>query len=191
VQADRVTLQDLSSSNGTYVNGRRLAEESALAEGDRVVIGETALYLRRARPGADPTPVTSEGIAFCPACGLPLQSSATSCPSCGAGLSGARLPRRSEAPGLGEVLPVGEVLSSGSASWEQTTFRQSVAASAAPGPAEDGETPADPPTEEPPALAEVPMSIRKPERAPVPDQPPPPETGLLQRLAERLGLGRR
>src|SRR5689334_23596571 len=41
----RATLQDLRSSNGTYVNGRRIDVDTPLAEGDRVVIGETALYL--------------------------------------------------------------------------------------------------------------------------------------------------
>ncbi len=226
VQAGRVTLQDLRSSNGTYINARRLDGEAPLAEGDRVVIGETALYLRRAAAGAAQTPATSDGGAFCPACGRPVDSGATSCPSCGAALVGSRLPRRSEALGLGEVLPVGEVLGSGSASWDQTTFRQGAAAAASPAsgappqaspaagglshstssapasPALSHETSpspaADPPTEAPPLLSELPMSVREAERAPVvppppapPALPPPPPPGLLQRLAERLGLGRR
>ncbi len=243
VQAGRVTLQDLRSSNGSYVNGARLDGETPLAEGDRVVIGETALYLRRARPGAAPAAAASDGAAFCPACGRPVDGAAAACPLCGADLGAARLPRRSEAVGLGEVLPVGEVLGAGSASWEQTTFRQKAGAPAAPAgapplgpqaaareshstsssPASPAPQPspptrasvsppppadsasaagalppadaADAPTEEPPALAELPMSVRQVERTPSgplpPLHPPPPPTGLLQRLAERLGLGRR
>jgi pilus assembly protein CpaF len=209
VASGRVTLQDLRSSNGTYVNGRRLDAETPLTEGDRVVIGETALYLRRAGAGSARAPAPSDGAAFCPACGRPVDGDATICPSCGAALRGARLPRRSEAPGLGEVLPVGEVLGSGSASWEQTTFRQGAAAAAPPGSAAAVAAPpesaavsaappdSDPPTEAPPILSELPMSVREAERAPIvpPGReaaaPPPPPPGLLQRLAERLGLGRR
>ncbi len=218
VAGGRVTLQDLRSSNGTYVNGRRIDAETPLAEGDRVVIGETALYLRRAAgDGAAQPAVASEGAVFCPACGRPIDGDAADCPSCGAPLRGARLPRRSEALGLGEVLPVGEVLGSGSASWEQTTFRPGSAAPPAPnapsGFATSSEPvavpggstpptalppPVDPPTEAaPPAvLSELPMSVREAERAPAPPPeraapPVPPPPGLLQRLAERLGLGGR
>ena len=234
VRGERVTLQDLRSSNGTYSNGKRLEVETALADGDRVVIGETALHLRRILPGTGPGLASSDGAAFCPACGRPVDGAAASCPSCGAGLGGGRLPRRSEAIGLGEVLPVGEVLGSASASWDQTTFRQGSAAadpsqstaaaadpsrstvaaadpsqSAAasstataappPGPAAAGET--DPPTdpELSALLAEPPMSVRQAERTPATPLPavsaplvsadPPP--GLIQRLAERLGLSRR
>jgi pilus assembly protein CpaF len=210
VAGGRVTLQDLRSSNGTYVNGRRIDAETPLAEGDRVVIGETALYLRRAAgAGAAQPAAGSEGAVFCPACGRPVEGSATACPSCGAALSGTRLPRRSEALGLGEVLPVGEVLGSGSASWEQTTFRAGAAKPASSEPAagiaerEPGATPptacpplpAEPPTEAP-SLSDLPMSVREAERAPAtpPEReaaPAPAPPGLLQRLAERLGLGGR
>ena len=232
VTGGRVTLQDLRSSNGTYVNGRRIDAETPLAEGDRVVIGETALYLRRAAgAGAAQPPAGSEGAVFCPACGRPVEGSATACPSCGAALAGTRLPRRSEASGLGEVLPVGEVLGSGSASWEQTTFRpgaaQSAAAKAAPSESAAKAAPAasaaakepametaererptpptaytppipppasEPPTEAP-SLSELPMSVREAERVlatpPEREATPAPPPGLLQRLAERLGLGGR
>jgi pilus assembly protein CpaF len=218
VAGGRATLHDLRSSNGTYVNGRRIDAETPLAEGDRVVIGETALYLRRGGAGAAQPPTAAEGAAFCPACGRPVDGDATGCPSCGTALRGARLPRRSEALGLGEVLPVGEVLGSGSASWEQTTFRPGAAAAAPPGSmaakaatpegaaAPPGSTsptaypppiapPVDPPTEAP-ALSELPMSVREAELAPAapPEReaaPAPPPPSLLQRLADRLGLGGR
>src|SRR4051812_42998331 len=47
VAGGRVTLQDLRSSNGTFVNGRRLDGEVTLAADDRLVLGETELFLRR------------------------------------------------------------------------------------------------------------------------------------------------
>src|ERR1044071_1966681 len=47
IRAGKVTLQDLRSSNGTYVNGRRLQAETEVAEGDRMVLGETEIFLRR------------------------------------------------------------------------------------------------------------------------------------------------
>src|ERR1700712_4075951 len=51
VRQGRVTLQDLRSSNGTYVNGKRLDKETVVEDGDRLVIGETELFLRRVRAG--------------------------------------------------------------------------------------------------------------------------------------------
>ncbi|MEA2694866.1 MAG: hypothetical protein QOJ16_4253 [Acidobacteriota bacterium] len=140
VRQGRVTLQDLRSSNGTYVNGKRLDKETVVEDGDRLVIGETELYLRRVRDGqAGPDGPggrrieTGEASLFCPACGLPIHGSAGGrCPGCGAELSLGRLPRISEAIGLGEVLPVGEVLgASSSDSWDRTGFRQQAARAAA------------------------------------------------------------
>jgi|CXWL01.1.fsa_nt_gi uncharacterized RDD family membrane protein YckC len=46
----RVTVKDLESSNGTYLNGVRLATEAELADGDRVTIGETDIIMRIAAP---------------------------------------------------------------------------------------------------------------------------------------------
>ena len=49
VQADRVVLEDLHSTNGVYVNGERIAHEAVLREGDRVLIGTTELSLFESR----------------------------------------------------------------------------------------------------------------------------------------------
>jgi len=46
----RYTLYDLQSTNGTYVNGRRVAEV-VLSDGDRVVIGGTELLVRQEAAG--------------------------------------------------------------------------------------------------------------------------------------------
>jgi FHA domain len=132
VRDGAVTLQDLQSSNGTYVNGRRLDAEVRLAPGDRVILGETELFLRRqagsleSREGVAPGggPPTAEHALFCPACGTPLPAGAAGCEACGRPLGAERTPRRSEALALGEVLPVGEVLGAPSGSWDETRFRQ-------------------------------------------------------------------
>lgn len=129
VRGGAVTLQDLQSSNGTYVNGRRLDAEARLAAGDRVILGETELFLRRAEPGSDDgagAPAAEPGL-FCPSCGSPLPAGARACTSCGRALGSERVPRRSEALALGEVLPVGEVLGAPTGSWDETHFRRQVA----------------------------------------------------------------
>jgi hypothetical protein len=44
---DAVTVEDLGSTNGTFVNGERLSAPRTLSEGDRVRIGTTILEVRR------------------------------------------------------------------------------------------------------------------------------------------------
>jgi predicted component of type VI protein secretion system len=128
VRDGAVTLQDLQSSNGTYVNGRRLEAEVRLVAGDRLILGETELFLRRGVEFAVPVLAALQAAAepglFCPSCGVPLAGAAESCAACGSSLAGAR---RSEAIALGEVVPVGEVLGAPSGSWEETRFRRNLA----------------------------------------------------------------
>lgn len=90
---ERATLQDLESSNGTYLNGWRLVGEVDLADGDLVMLGETELRVRmvRGEPGAVPMP-RDYGSS----------------------------PSRSEAVAVGDILPVGEVLASHSQSRDLT-----------------------------------------------------------------------
>ena len=45
----RYTLYDLQSTNGTYVNGRRVAE-IVLSDGDRVQIGGSELVIQQPEP---------------------------------------------------------------------------------------------------------------------------------------------
>lgn len=52
VRGGLVTLHDLGSTNGTFVNGRRV-RETHLAEGDRVAIGGSLMVLSRAVPGSE------------------------------------------------------------------------------------------------------------------------------------------
>ncbi len=51
-------LSDLGSSNGTFVNGRRVEQPESLKDGDRVQFGPQAAFL--VRYGGDPGPDTAE-----------------------------------------------------------------------------------------------------------------------------------
>ena len=45
VDGDRITVQDLSSSNGTFVNGNRVENEVVVRSGDEIMVGESRLWL--------------------------------------------------------------------------------------------------------------------------------------------------
>jgi ABC-2 type transport system ATP-binding protein len=68
-----LTVQDLASTNGTFVNGQRLAGTVALGNGDKVEIGGTAIEVRlgaeklvEAGPVATPAPATPGAPAPAP-----------------------------------------------------------------------------------------------------------------------------
>ncbi len=92
-------INDLGSSNGTVVGGRRVAGSTRLREGDTIRIGNTALKLVAdaaapgPRPARPPSPVPAApaagGANFCPNCGHSLMAGARFCASCGASLDGA------------------------------------------------------------------------------------------------------
>lgn len=46
LQDDKVIVHDLGSTNGTYVNGRRVTVPTAVTKGDTVQIGKTILEVR-------------------------------------------------------------------------------------------------------------------------------------------------
>jgi pSer/pThr/pTyr-binding forkhead associated (FHA) protein len=50
-----VWLEDLGSTNGTYINGHRIADRCRLRDGDRVRIGNTAAIFRDGTGGSDST----------------------------------------------------------------------------------------------------------------------------------------
>lgn len=45
-QADGLTLHDLGSTNGTYVNGRRVTAPTQLRRGDTIQVGKTVMEVR-------------------------------------------------------------------------------------------------------------------------------------------------
>jgi uncharacterized RDD family membrane protein YckC len=61
VQGNEVQVKDLDSSNGTYVNGKLIQEETVLEVGDRLTVGETELKLEdmdaSSTAAATPSPV--------------------------------------------------------------------------------------------------------------------------------------
>jgi pSer/pThr/pTyr-binding forkhead associated (FHA) protein len=65
VKANSVTIEDLESSNGVFVNGKRIAELYPLEDGDQFQIGSAAFILKSellsCRNPSSPTPATSPG----------------------------------------------------------------------------------------------------------------------------------
>ena len=65
----RFGIEDLGSTNGTYVNGRRLEGRVTLETGDRITLGASALVVQVG--SLQPTPTTSGTIAPAPGAGPP------------------------------------------------------------------------------------------------------------------------
>ena len=78
-EGGRWVLEDSGSTNGTWVNGERLAGPHPLKEGDRIQMGAQALVARGleayCRTCGQELP---RAVAFCPGCGSSLKSSAPS-----------------------------------------------------------------------------------------------------------------
>lgn len=47
VEGSRVAIEDLGSTNGTFVNDQKLAAPAMLQPGDKVRVGQTVMELRR------------------------------------------------------------------------------------------------------------------------------------------------
>jgi DNA-binding winged helix-turn-helix (wHTH) protein len=60
VNAGTAVVTDLGSRNGTYVGDRRIAEQSPLADGDHIVIGDEVIVLCR----SDPATTTRTGTGL-------------------------------------------------------------------------------------------------------------------------------
>ncbi|HEX2252901.1 MAG TPA: FHA domain-containing protein [Thermoanaerobaculia bacterium] len=115
VEADRLTVRDLGSSNGTFVNHERVDSEVPVRAGDVVRFG-------RVSASADRGPAASlaGGLRFCPACGIQVSREADVCPRCGESFRHERPMSRSEAISVSDVMPVGEALAAPSLSLEDT-----------------------------------------------------------------------
>lgn len=74
-------VQDLGSTNGTRVNGQRIAQAVAVQPGDRVQIGNTVLQILGP---AGIEPATAEPL--CPRCGQPVGEEVRFCRHCGQSL---------------------------------------------------------------------------------------------------------
>jgi pSer/pThr/pTyr-binding forkhead associated (FHA) protein len=76
VDDNRVTLRDLGSSNGSYVNRKRVNQQQELAPGDLICIGEQVFVLR---VGGRPSDIDAEdayedGLVKTPAGGTPASA---------------------------------------------------------------------------------------------------------------------
>src|SRR5258708_21018240 len=61
----RFIVTDLKSTNGTYVNGRKISQATIVREGDKIYIGDFVLRLETGQgeaPPADAADVPSEGV---------------------------------------------------------------------------------------------------------------------------------
>ena len=67
----RFGIEDLGSTNGTFINGRRLDGRVTLETGDRITLGASALVVQVG--SLQPTPTTSDTIAPPPGAG-PLET---------------------------------------------------------------------------------------------------------------------
>src|SRR5580704_1148583 len=56
----RFIVTDLKSTNGTYVNGRKIAQATIVREGDKIYIGDFVLRLDSASAAQAPEPESSE-----------------------------------------------------------------------------------------------------------------------------------
>jgi hypothetical protein len=61
-----LTIEDLGSRNGTWVNGERLAEARALVAGDQVRMGHSTFELEGVAPATAPRPPLAAAPAFAP-----------------------------------------------------------------------------------------------------------------------------
>lgn len=155
---ERVTVKDLESSNGTFLNGARLGTEVELADGDVVAIGETEIVFRRV-PIAAAVPPPDLSTRYMPR------------------------PTSSEAIAIGDVMPVGEVLAQPPAAWEKTNHGPAVrprpvaVPTPPPAPAQAFAPPTRPQPIAPPAPAAAPPTPA--EVVPFPAGPDRPATGEL------------
>src|SRR4051812_50013843 len=82
----RLTVEDLGSTNGTFVNGNRIAGQQALNPGDEVRVGQTSMTVEGGGAGATtvgnvvpapvPTPPPAAAAAEPPTQALPPQQQA-------------------------------------------------------------------------------------------------------------------
>jgi serine/threonine protein kinase len=56
---DHFVIEDLESTNGTFVNGRRITKPEILSPGDRIQVGATTLVVQVSVPSAAPPPASA------------------------------------------------------------------------------------------------------------------------------------
>jgi hypothetical protein len=77
------TVEDLSSRNGTQLNGHALVDRASLSDGDRIRIGTQELVFLALESGMENDRNTS-ALRFCVGCAIPYPARSPHCPHCGA-----------------------------------------------------------------------------------------------------------
>ncbi|MCL4289310.1 MAG: FHA domain-containing protein [Thermoleophilia bacterium] len=168
-------LRDLGSTNGTFVNGRRISEPVKLQGGEEIRFGDTATRVEAERPGAAPTAVAAQAPATVRPPVVPPPPRPVAGLFAGRGKWIAAAAVAAGIAGLGTAL--GLILTGGgdtrtllASAPEAVTVFVTAPAETEPPPAETGEVPPAETGEVPPAeTAEVPPVET--------EQPPPAETG--------------
>jgi hypothetical protein len=78
-EGGRFILEDLGSTNGTFVNGEQVAAPRLIGQGDRIQIGETVLVMKETE--AEPAARAEAGFRDAPGAPAPAQSPAPVYPS--------------------------------------------------------------------------------------------------------------
>jgi predicted component of type VI protein secretion system len=86
VRDNEVQIADLSSTNGTIVNGRRITEKVPLSVGDRLRLGPYEAELIEVTVSGRRTQLMGSAGRRCPACGTVNPASAVRCVHCTADL---------------------------------------------------------------------------------------------------------
>lgn len=89
-------VEDLGSTNGTWLNHKRVDGRAVIKEGDQIQMGSQMIRVGGFRGTGDRR--TSEAVAICPRCEKPLPGGAAFCPGCG-------IPLRQPSTPLMSVVP--------------------------------------------------------------------------------------
>jgi hypothetical protein len=106
-QGDRVIIEDLTSTNGTYVNGQRLTHARFLNHNDVVTIGDGQLTfvdawdLSTQQTPPRGVPRAGAGRIYCATCGAANEPRAKFCARCGHALRAGAGPAMARAPAGG------------------------------------------------------------------------------------------
>lgn len=83
VTPNGVSIEDMNSRNGVFVNGKPVHEEVVLADGDRIRIGPQELVFGASVLPDPGTERTTGAMVYCGACGVPYALELARCPACG------------------------------------------------------------------------------------------------------------
>jgi hypothetical protein len=108
----RITIEDLGSANGTYINGIRLDRLAEVTDGTRLTLGESDMIVKIAKAASPAATVRFDLRDYlCPRCGRPFPEGRKECPDCDAEAAAEAMLGSDPAPG-GPALP-GEDLQTG------------------------------------------------------------------------------